>query len=307
VTLSGDQYGNIDPYIFSGAILGTHLVATPAYEAGTADITGMIIGRYAFQRCINVDGTSDVNVQCPAILYAISPVDNRMGDAWSWSWVEGLYEMGLTTGTAPGVYSPNQTITRAEMAVFLSRLLSLSSTVPDAPAATGLVFTDVPTTSVYAWAAKYIEQLKAYDIAGDCNPTFPGDQYCPDQPVTRAEMAKFVEKTYRTAVAHAFDTPFYYRIFFSGNTWWDSSLNVITPGVIYVDVPAENWASWWIDEMAVDGLTVGCRTEMSGLAFIHYYCPDGLVTRAEMAKFIVSAYATQFDIQFPWPMLSPSK
>jgi hypothetical protein len=266
----------------------------------------MGIGRYVFLRCINYDrAASDVNVACPGILYAISPVDNRMGGAWSWSWVEGMYELGLTTGTAPGVYSPELTITRAEMAVFLSRLMTRSSIVPAAPAATGTVYTDVLAGF---WAASYIEQLNAYNIAGDCNAALAGNQYCPDAYVTRAEMAKFIQKTYRVASANGFSwfPSWLTGILYSG-TWWDPSINLVTPGVIFVDVPADNWAAIWTDEMWLDGLTEGCRTEMSGASWIHYYCPNDLVTRAQMGKFIVNAYAPAFWVQNWWPILAPER
>jgi hypothetical protein len=295
------------PFSVVTSILGKTALAVvdPAYAAGPITGSAMGIGRFIFWRCISYDrATSDVNVACPGILYAISPTDNRMGGAWSWSWVEGLYEMGLTTGTAPGVYSPEMTISRSEMAVFLSRLLSFSSVVPAAPAATGTVYTDVAAGQ---WAASWIEQLNAYNIAGDCDAVTPLLQFCPNSYVTRAEMAKFIEKTYRVAVANGFNWIPWLPSGFSSGTWWPTNINVVTPGVIFVDVPADNWAAIWTDEMWLDGLTEGCRTEMSGVTWIHYYCPNDFVTRAQMAKFVVSAYAPAGFIQQFWPILAPER
>ena len=282
-----------DPWVYAWQILGDDLGAVdPAYVAGSLPLTGLQIARNVIERCVDTSTGSEIDPRCPYLLYAISPTDTRMSGHWSWSWVEGMYEMGLTTGTAPGVYSPDMTISRAEMAVFLSRLLSDYSAVLPPPAATGLAFTDV---AVGQWAAKYIEQLKAYNISGDCNPLLAGDQYCPDGMVTRAEMAKFIQQTFRVLVANA------------GVAAFDTDFNVITPGTIFVDVPAGNWAAFWTDEMAWDQLTEGCRTEMSGFAFIHYYCPNEPVTRGQMAKFIVRGKYISDTIQDGWPILAPER
>jgi len=282
-----------DPWVEAWQILGDDLgEVDPAYVAGSLALTGLQIGRDVFLRCVAHDATSEVFPRCLNLFYAISPTDTRMSGHWSWSWVEGMYELLLTNGTAPGVYSPDMTISRAEMAVFLSRLLSYDSAILPAGAGVGGVYTDVLAGF---WASGYIEQLKAYNISGDCNPALAGNQFCPDAAVTRAEMAKFIEQTFR--VANAYGMP----------VWWDENFNVITPGQVFVDVPAGNWAAFWIDELAFDQLTEGCRTEMSGLANIYYFCPDDPVTRGQMAKFIVSAFATVGDIQDGWPILAPER
>jgi hypothetical protein len=72
------------------------------------------------------------------------------------------------------------------MAVFLLRSKHGSSYTP--PPATG-VFPDVPTSY---WAASWIEQLFAEGITGGCG----GGNYCPDQVVTRGQMAVFLVRTF---------------------------------------------------------------------------------------------------------------
>jgi hypothetical protein len=57
------------------------------------------------------------------------------------------------------------------------------------PAPTGTVFSDVPAGH---WAGAYIEALVAEGITGGCG----AGVYCPDSPVTRAEMAVFLTKTF---------------------------------------------------------------------------------------------------------------
>jgi hypothetical protein len=105
---------------------------------------------------------------------------------WSASWVEKLYADGITGGCGGGNYCPEASVTRAQMAVFLLRAKHGSSYTP--PPATG-VFPDVPTSY---WAASWIEQLFAEGITGGCG----GGNYCPDQAVTRGQMAVFLVRTF---------------------------------------------------------------------------------------------------------------
>ena len=72
------------------------------------------------------------------------------------------------------------------MAVFLLKGKFGSSHVP--PPATGTVFADVPIGS---FAADWIEELAALGITGGCG----GRNYCPGNPVTRAQMAVFLLKS----------------------------------------------------------------------------------------------------------------
>jgi len=57
------------------------------------------------------------------------------------------------------------------------------------PAPATATFTDVPTDNIYF---QFIEALAASGITGGCNVSPP--QYCPDRPITRAEMAVFLSK-----------------------------------------------------------------------------------------------------------------
>jgi peptidyl-Lys metalloendopeptidase len=105
---------------------------------------------------------------------------------WSASWVEKLFADGITGGCGGGNYCPDLAVSRAQMAVFLLRAKHGSSYIP--PPATG-VFPDVPTSY---WAAPWIEQLYAESITGGCG----GGNYCPDQSVTRGQMAVFLVRTF---------------------------------------------------------------------------------------------------------------
>ena len=104
-------------------------------------------------------------------------------------WIEQLYHDGITTGcaTSPPRYCPDTSVTRAQMAVFLLRAEHGAGYTP-APA-TGTVFGDVPASDPFA---PWIEQLAAEGITGGCG----GGNYCPNQAVTRAQMAIFLARAF---------------------------------------------------------------------------------------------------------------
>lgn len=104
------------------------------------------------------------------------------------AWIEQLASEGITTGCGNGNYCPDATITRAEMAIFLLRGKYGSEYTP--PAATGTIFSDVPLGS---FADAWIEQLALEEIATGCDE----NNYCPSAPVTRAEMAALMVKTFK--------------------------------------------------------------------------------------------------------------
>jgi hypothetical protein len=102
-------------------------------------------------------------------------------------WIEQLAAEGITAGCGSGNYCPNDTITRAQMAIFLLRGEHGSAYTP--PAATGAVFGDVPLGS---FADAWIEQLASEGITAGCG----GGNYCPGNSVTRAEMAVFLVRAF---------------------------------------------------------------------------------------------------------------
>ena len=104
-------------------------------------------------------------------------------------WIEQLFHDGITGGcdTSPLRYCPGNTVTRAAMAIFLLRAKHGAGFVP--PDATGTVFGDVPGSDFFA---PWIEQLAAEGITGGCG----GGNYCPNQAVTRAQMAIFLVRAF---------------------------------------------------------------------------------------------------------------
>ena len=107
---------------------------------------------------------------------------------WAEDWIETLKNDGITSGCGLGIYCPEDSVTRAQMAVFLLKAKYGSSyTPPTVGLSTG--FSDVP---VSYWAAAWIKQLALDGITGGCG----NGNYCPDDSVTRAQMAVFLVRIF---------------------------------------------------------------------------------------------------------------
>jgi hypothetical protein len=104
--------------------------------------------------------------------------------------IEAIYEAGVTQGCNPPAndrYCPDRTVTRGQMAVFLSRALTLPGTGND-------YFSD-DDGHIFEGG---INRLRAAGITQGCNPP-ANDRFCPDREMTRGEMAAML--------ARAFDYP----------------------------------------------------------------------------------------------------
>ena len=95
--------------------------------------------------------------------------------------IDRLAAAGITRGCNPPAndrFCPAQAVTRAQMAAFLVRALGLTSTG-------GITFSDVPSSHPFRTD---ISRLAAAGISSGCG----GGRYCPDQAVTREQMAAFL-------------------------------------------------------------------------------------------------------------------
>ena len=154
---------------------------------------------------------------------------------------------GITTGCGAGNYCPDTNVTRGQMAVFLLRGKHGGSYLP--PAATGSVFTDVPAGAPFA---RWIERLAAEGITSGCG----AQKYCPDQNVTRGEMAVFLLRSEHGA----------------------GFLPPAAKGTVFTDVPATAPFAKWIEQLAGEGVTAGCGPGL--------FCPGSTSTRAQMSAFL---------------------
>ncbi len=105
-------------------------------------------------------------------------------------YIEKAYADGLTSGcgTSPLRFCPDQEATRGQVAIMLTRQLHGRDFTPPAYAGT---FSDVPSTHPFAGM---IEQFQSDAMTVGCG-TNPW-RFCPDQGVTRAQMAIFLTRMF---------------------------------------------------------------------------------------------------------------
>jgi hypothetical protein len=160
---------------------------------------------------------------------------------------------GITGGCGGADYCPASPVRRDQMAAFLLRSEHGSAYVP--PACAGL-FSDVPCPGPFT---DWVEQLAAEGVTGGCGTGI----YCPDQSVTRAQMAVFLIKTS------------------------EGSAYVPPPATgIFGDVPVGSFAADFIEDLYTRGITGGCSASPL------LYCPGSTVLRQQMASFLARTFLT---------------
>ena len=155
--------------------------------------------------------------------------------------VEHIYWLaaqGITTGCGPTTFCPDESVTRGQMAAFLNRALQL-------PAADQDYFTDDNGSTF----EDDINRLRQAGITTGCGT----DMFCPDLPVTRGQMAAFLNRALQLPAA---DQDYFTDD--NGSTFEDD-----------------------INRLRQAGITTGCGTDM--------FCPDLPVTRGQMATFLYRA------------------
>lgn len=102
---------------------------------------------------------------------------------WYTPYVERLAELGITSGLGDGNYGPDRLVSRAEMAVFLTRTFGL-------PVGTGSsFFSDVTPDQ---WYSAAVEAIRAAGVTTGCSAS-PA-RYCPFDAVKREQMATFLTR-----------------------------------------------------------------------------------------------------------------
>ncbi|RMH67864.1 MAG: hypothetical protein D6683_17480 [Actinomyces sp.] len=122
-----------------------------------------------------------------------APFPDVEREVWYTSAVDWAAETGVTTGI-DGLFEPDGTVTRAQMATFLWRLAGS----PTGWASSG--FTDVPASMWYTVA---VDWLAANAITTGTTPT----TFSPDDPVTRGQMVTFLRRLAFTPGAFAVPPP----------------------------------------------------------------------------------------------------
>ena len=162
--------------------------------------------------------------------------------------VEALAEAGIVEGTecGEGRFCPDEPIDRWVMAVWLVR--AVDGREPSPTSTSG--FADVDSGR---WWAPYVERLAVLGITSGCA-TGPA-RFCPDDSVTRAQMATFLTRGFDLEAA---------------------------PSAGFSDTVG-NFHAASIDALAAGGITAGCATDPLR------YCPGRKVTRGQMATFLARA------------------
>jgi parallel beta-helix repeat protein len=164
-----------------------------------------------------------------------------------YAFVTKLVSNGITAGVGGGNYGVDQPTLRQQMAVFL--LKSKHGICYAPPPCTTPAFPDVPCSSIFA---PWINQLVADGITGGCG----GGEYCPDNPVTRQQMAVFLLKTLEGG---SYSPP-------------------VCTSQDFADVPCSSNFAPWIYELVSRNVTAGCGGGN--------YCPLSNATRGQMAAFL---------------------
>ena len=100
---------------------------------------------------------------------------------WAAPWIEQLAAEGITKGCGKGLYCPESSVTRAQMAVFLERLMRGADFIPNSYI---LAFDDIKGH----WAADWIQALYNDHAAVSCGV----NNFCPDLNITRGKIAEFL-------------------------------------------------------------------------------------------------------------------
>jgi hypothetical protein len=100
------------------------------------------------------------------------------------TFINRMSELGITGGCGTRVYCPNNSINRAQMAVFIIRAIDET---PSA-AAFDAYFDDIPDN----FFAPYINRMSEIGVTGGCGTRV----YCPNSSVTRAQMAVFLVRAF---------------------------------------------------------------------------------------------------------------
>jgi len=183
-------------------------------------------------------------------------IGNSFGDVPTdqqfYVFIENIFHNGITGGCGAGVYCPTNSVTRAQMAVFLLKGEHGQDFVPPPCASNPISFGDVVCPSQFA---DWIEELAAEGITGGCG----GGNYCPATPVTRAQMAAFLLKA-------------------------EHGSNYVPPTCagIFTDVDCPSLFADFIEQLSAEGITGGCGAGI--------YCPDNPNTRGQMAVFLVKTF-----------------
>lgn len=204
---------------------------------------------------MKVAGTAPFPSPTVPINYTIAFLDVP-AEHWADRFIHGLAGARVTRGCGDGNFCPDAEVNRAEMAILMVR--AMHGPLYNPPPATGL-FVDVPISDT-DHTADFVEQLYRDGVVAGCAQDGNGNlYYCPNDLVSRAQMA----------------------VFMCGGR----GIPGVDPPVGYFnDVHGTEyaWAEPYIEAIFNEGITAGCD--------VHMFCPAQSITRAQLAVWLVSAF-----------------
>jgi Pro-kumamolisin, activation domain/S-layer homology domain len=185
-----------------------------------------------------------------------------------------MFQQGVTVGCAAGStaqtrsYCPDALVTRDQMAAFIVR--AVTGTTPTLYPSTPY-FADVPPTNPFF---PYIQKLMELGITSGCA-AGPPAMYCPSDTIPRWQMAIFMVRA---------------RLELHGAGFTTATVPYFADAPSTVDGGAP---FPFIQRSYEEHVTVGCGTNPL------IYCPDELVTRGQMAAFVMRALFNETTILSP--------
>ncbi|MBF0371662.1 MAG: DUF1566 domain-containing protein, partial [Magnetococcales bacterium] len=179
-----------------------------------------------------------------------------------------LAETSITNGCGDGSYCPDNTLQRAEMAVFLLRALYGSDYIPNS--ASGEMFDDV---SADYWVGNFIEHFMDLGITSGCSDS----GFCPSNDISRAEMAIFL---LRIRYGADYQPP-------------------EATGTLFGDVSADYWAASYIEQLDREGVASSSMEPGRECDGEGNYCPSQNINRGEMAYFLVNLFGLGEETDSP--------
>jgi immune inhibitor A len=175
---------------------------------------------------------------------------------WARTYIEAIYNAGVTAGcvASPPLFCPSGIVTRGQMAIFLIRGMV------ETPCTTYHgYFTDVPESHPW-WS--WIERIYELNITAGCAGTPGVDlQYCPNQNVTRGQMAIFLIRAMEATPCSTYHG--YFTDVPESHPWWS-----------------------WIERIYELTITTGCAGVPGNLQ----YCLSTDIPRDQMAVFLQRAF-----------------
>jgi len=115
---------------------------------------------------------------------------------WSYRYVEYARANGIVSGYPDGLYHPNETVDRGQMAAFLARAMAGGESAIPAPSETP-TFPDVTSEGAWSWCYKHVQYIASEGVTQG----YPDGRYHPEYVCTRDQMAVYMARAFGLPVS----------------------------------------------------------------------------------------------------------